>query len=177
MKTKITIFALVLGLMFTNQAVFATATSEALARASEVKSSMIKGDPQLQKDFDNAYGYVIFETIGKGAWVIGGASGKGIVYEQGEQIGSAKMSQLIIGAAVGGQSYSQVIFFENKEALDRFKENKLEMSAQVSAVAGVAGVAQAAPYIDGVKIATDVKGGFMAEASAGGQKLKFKANA
>ncbi len=147
-----------------------------ITQAEDLKKTFIGLDESMQKVFEEAHGYILFHTIGKGAYILGGAGGKGVLYEKGEQIGFVKLTQVTIGAAIGGQVYSQVIFFENEAALKRLKSSKLEMSAQVSAVAATAGVAATAPYVDGVKIFTHVKGGLMAEASAGGQKLKYKAN-
>jgi lipid-binding SYLF domain-containing protein len=83
------------------------------------------------------------------------------------------MTQVTIGFQAGGQSYSEVVFFENKEAFDRFKENKIEMSAQVSAVAAASGASLNAKYVDGVMVFTRTKGGLMYEASVGGQQFKF----
>jgi lipid-binding SYLF domain-containing protein len=80
-----------------------------------------------------------------------------------------------VGFQFGGQAYREVIFFENKEALDRFKENKLEFSAQASAVAAKSGASANVKYRDGVMIFTQQKGGLMYEASVGGQKFSFTA--
>ena len=88
-------------------------------------------------------------------------------------IGKAKMSQVSVGFQLGGQAYRELIFFENQEALDRFKKNKVELSAQASAVAATAGASANAKYRDGVMIYTQQKGGLMYEASVGGQKFKF----
>ena len=121
----------------------------------------------------SAYGYAILPNVGKGALVVGGASGNGIVYEKGKMIGKAKMSQVTVGFQAGGQAYRELIFFESKEALDRFKANKVEFSAQVSAVAATAGASANAKYTDGIMIYTQQKGGLMYEASVGGQKFKY----
>jgi lipid-binding SYLF domain-containing protein len=95
---------------------------------------------------------VIFPNVGKGAIGVGGAAGNGIVYEKGNVIGTAKMKQVTVGFQFGGQAYREVIFFENKEGLDRFKENKFEFAAQVSAVAATAGASADAKYKDGVMV-------------------------
>ncbi len=84
------------------------------------------------------------------------------------------MVQATVGAQVGGQTYMEVIFFENKESLDRFKGDKVEFSGQVSAVAAKEGVSATIPYKEGVKIFTQDKKGLMAEASIGGQKFTYK---
>ena len=139
------------------------------------KAEFIKTDALLSKLFEGAAGYVMFPNVGKGAVGVGGASGNGILYEKGNPVGKAKMSQVSVGFQFGGQAYRELIFFENQEALDRFKKNKLEFSAQASAVAAKSGASANAKYRDGVMIYTQQKGGLMYEASVGGQKFKFTA--
>jgi lipid-binding SYLF domain-containing protein len=139
------------------------------------KAEFIKTDAKMAGLFGGAYGYVIFPNVGKGAVGVGGASGRGAVYEHGALIGGAKLSQVSIGFQFGGQSYREVVFFETKEAMDRFKQNKIEFSAQVSAVAAASGASANAKYKEGVMVFTMQKGGLMYEASVGGQKFKFEA--
>src|SRR5882672_113329 len=62
--------------------------------------------------FSKAYGYALFPNIGKGGVGIGGAYGKGRVYVQGKVVGEVSMTQLTAGLQLGGQAYSQIIFFE-----------------------------------------------------------------
>ncbi|HEY6977520.1 MAG TPA: YSC84-related protein [Chitinophagaceae bacterium] len=133
----------------------------------------IRTDGLMKTLFDSAYGYVMFPNIGKGGVGVGGAAGNGIVYQKGKIIGKAKMTQVNVGFQFGGQAYREVIFFENKETLDRFKKNNIEFSAQASAVAATAGASANAKYAHGVMIFTQQKGGLMYEASIGGQKFKF----
>ena len=140
----------------------------------EAKTSILKADESMKNLFANSYGYVIFPKIGKGALVVGGAGGNGGVYEKGKRIGTAKMVQVSAGAQVGGQTYREVIFFENKDALDRFKENKIEFSGQLSAVAVKSGVSATTKYREGVEVFTQAIEGLMAEASLDGQKFTFK---
>jgi lipid-binding SYLF domain-containing protein len=130
-------------------------------------------DKALVKWFDASYAYVVFPKIVKAAVGIGGASGDGRVYEKGALIGTARVTQATIGAQLGGQSYSEVIFFENKDALERFKADKFEMTAGLSAVAAGEGASKDAKYTSGVAVFTLAKKGLMAEASVGGQKFKF----
>src|SRR3974390_2111207 len=66
------------------------------------------------KLLSTAYGYALFPTIGKGAVGIGGAYGKGRVYQKGKQIGDTSMTQVTVGFQAGGQAYSQLILFENE---------------------------------------------------------------
>lgn len=146
---------------------------EIISESKSAKKALIKLDKGMGKFFSSCQGYVIFPNVGKGGLGIGGASGNGAVYQQGKLIGMAKLSQLSIGFQAGGQSFREVIFFETKETLDRFKENKVEFSAQVSAVAATAGASANAKYVEGVMVFTMAKGGLMYEATVSGQKFKF----
>jgi len=136
-------------------------------------ASFKTSDKALTKWFDAAYGYAVFPKITKAAVVVGGASGDGRVFEKGAYIGDVRVTQATIGAQLGGQSFSEVIFFETKATLDRFKENRFEMSAGLSAVAAGEGKSMDAKYTEGVALFTLAKKGLMAEASVGGQKFKF----
>lgn len=140
----------------------------------KAKAAFIKTDASLKDLFANSYGYAIFPQVTKAALIVGGAGAAGEVYEKGKQIGTAKMAQVSVGAQVGGQAYREVIFFENKEALDRFKGDNYEFSSQVSAVAAKSGVSANAKYREGVQVYTEEINGLMAEASIGGQKFTYK---
>jgi len=144
-----------------------------VADAKDAKADFIRVDGLMNNLFNNAYGYVIFPNVGKGGIGIGGAAGNGVAYERGRMIGKAKMTQVTVGFQWGGQAYREVIFFESKAEMDRFKENKIEFSGQASAVAATAGASANVKYANGVMIFTQIKGGLMYEASVGGQKLKY----
>jgi lipid-binding SYLF domain-containing protein len=145
-----------------------------LAEGKEAKAAFIKTDASMSKLFNDSYGYVIFPNVGKGALVVGGSGGSGAVHERGKAIGIAKMVQVTVGAQAGGEAYREVIFFENKDAMDRFKENKFEFTGQVSAVAARSGAAADVKYRDGVAVYSQEKGGLMLDASVGGQKFTYE---
>lgn len=132
-----------------------------------------KVDPTMSKFFDGAAGFVVFPNISKGGLVFGGAHGKGVVFEKGFIVGQAAVTQVTFGAQIGGQTLREIVFFETKEAMDRFKQSQVTISAQVSAVAAAEGAGEKARYEETVVIFTRPKEGFMAEASVGGQKFKF----
>ena len=94
--------------------------------------------------FQKAYGYAVFPTIGKGGFVIGGAYGKGRVYAGGKHVGDTSMTQITIGAQLGGEAYRQIIFFQDKRAFDEFTSGNFEFSAQAQAVAITAGASATA---------------------------------
>jgi lipid-binding SYLF domain-containing protein len=146
------------------------------------------------KFFAHAYGYALFPTIGKGAIGIGGAHGTGRVYQKGAYIGDSTMNQLSVGFQLGGQGFSQIIFFQNEAALKKFTSEGFEFSADASAVAITAGATATAgtggatagasvdkekakvtgTYNNGMAIFTVIKGGLMYEVSLAGQKYSYK---
>lgn len=172
MRTQITcaITLLVAALSLTA----AKAAEELAGESQQAIANFQKADSTLKTFFDNSAGYAVFPNVGKGGLIVGGAHGKGLVYEKGGVIGQASMSQASIGAQAGGQSFAEVIFFESPEALENFKSGKFEMSAEVSAVAAAEGASKAARYKQGVAVFTLPKKGLMVQASVGGQKFKFE---
>ena len=133
-----------------------------------------KTDTSLAKLFASSVGYAIFPKVAKGGLGIGAARGKGQLFEKGKMTGEAWLTQVTIGLQVGGQVYTEVIFFENETTLNSFKEEDFKFSAQVSAVAAAEGSAKNAKFEHGVAVFTLAKSGLMVEASAGGQKFEFK---
>jgi lipid-binding SYLF domain-containing protein len=142
--------------------------------AENARAEFIKSDGLLKNMFDNAHAYVILPNVGKGGIGIGGAAGNGAVFQGGELVGMAKMTQLTIGFQWGGQAYREVIFFETEADFTRFREDRLELAAQASAVAVTKGASANAKYKNGVMIFTQTKGGLMYEASIGGQKFDYR---
>jgi len=142
-------------------------------KVAEALANFKKADPGLNIYFSKAFGYAIFPTVGKGAIGIGGAYGSGEVFKKGRLIGKTSISQLTIGFQLGGQAYSELIFFKDKNTLDNFTSGNFEFGAQASAVAVTAGASADADYDNGVAIFTMAKGGLMYEASVGGQKFSF----
>jgi len=139
----------------------------------EAIADFVEVDPSTQWWFDNSYGYAVFPSVGKGAIGIGGAHGKGWVYEQGRLVGRTKLTQVTIGFQLGGQAYREVVFFKDETAIEDFKRGNFELSAQASAVAITAGASGDISYSGGVAIVTIAKGGLMYEASVGGQKFSY----
>ena len=144
-------------------------------KVAEVIANFKNNYPNLKTYFEEAHGYAIFPTVTKGGVGIGAAHGKGEVYEKGTMIGSTSLTQVTIGAQFGGQSYSEIIFFKDKETLDDFKAGKVKLGARASAVASTAGVSKDADYNQGVAVFTLSKNGLMYEATIGGQKFRFEA--
>jgi lipid-binding SYLF domain-containing protein len=142
--------------------------------AEETMAQFKVNAPRTARFFDNAYGYAVFPTIGKGAFIIGAATGSGLVYEQGEIVGRVTLSQGTVGLQAGGQTYSQIIFFHDEVALGNLKDNKMKFSGQASAIAATTAASTAVDYEGGVAVFTMGKAGLMLEASIGGQDFEFQ---
>ena len=113
--------------------------------------------------------------MGKAGLGVGGAYGRGVVYERGQHIGYSDLTQGTVGAQVGGHSFSELLIFENKTALDRFKAGQFGFAAGASAVVLKSGVATSPNFSDGVAVIVQSVGGVMAEAAIGGQQFTYQA--
>ena len=182
-------------------AVALSSTFGTVARAADDSAKcaetikLFKEAGQSASYFNNSYGYAVFPTIGKAGLGIGGAHGSGCVYQQGKQIGTAKMNQLSIGWQAGAQGYSLLVFFEDDRALKDFTSGEFEFGAKASAVAITAGASAGAStsgtssgasggkndaktqtrtgYENGMASFSIIKGGLMYEAALGGAKFKY----
>lgn len=190
---KSVLLSLAMTLAFTSHTALADA-EENIPFQEAKKAFMDAGAAEM---FNTAYGYALFPSIGKGGMGIGGAYGKGRVFAGGQMTGTASMSQVTVGFQLGGQVFSQVIFFEDKRSYDDFTSGNFEFGAQATAVALTAGASASAgggagasagvsggqnnasstgSYRKGMAIYTIAKGGLMYEATLGGQKFSFTPN-
>jgi lipid-binding SYLF domain-containing protein len=175
-------------------AVLAFGVGHASSEPDASTVALFKNAGQSASFFSNSYGYAVFPTIGKGGLVVGAAHGTGRVYAQGKLIGTASMNQVSVGFQLGGQAYSQIIFFQDKRALDEFTSGNFEFSADASAVAITAGASASAGtggtgagasggqhdantvggYYKGMAVFTIAKGGLMYQAAIAGQKFSYQ---
>ncbi len=122
------------------------------AKAQVVIVAVKESDPKMQKFFDVAVGYVVIPTVGKAALGVGGARGKGLLYEGGVPTAVVTLTQLSFGFQGGAQAYSEFIFFEDAKTLDTFKNGNFELNAQASAVAVTTGASADAAFKGGMAI-------------------------
>ncbi len=148
-------------------------SDDLITDASQEKAMIEREHPMMAEYFNSAEGYAIFPNVGKGAYIIGGASGNGVVYDNGNLIGYADLKQVDIGLQLGGKAFVEVLFFETEEALQRFKDGSHEVSANASAVILDKGFSEDLEFQDGVAIVTVPKGGAMAGISVGGQRFEY----
>jgi len=172
-------FMQLFGLALAIAACGTTPTSEAdkKEQTANVKTTIEKfkaEQPAVQTYIDDAAGYAVFPTVGKGGIGVGGAFGRGQLFENGEMTGHVKLTSASIGFQLGGQQFSEIIFFESEAALARFKSGEFGFDANASAVAATAGAAAKADYKNGVAVFVMADGGLMYEASIGGQKFDYQ---
>ena len=133
-----------------------------------------KLDPGIDRFFKDSVGYAVFPRVGKMGFIVAGGAGDGELFERGHLIGTASVTLGTVGLQAGVQEFSQLIFFKDKAALDRFTQNKFEFTANASAVIITAGASKGADYRDGVAVFTHSTAGAMVEAALGAQKFSFK---
>ncbi|MEH6763492.1 MAG: lipid-binding SYLF domain-containing protein [Aequorivita antarctica] len=173
MKTK---NLLMMAILFFSISLFAQNSDDkkVIKDAEQAKAAFLKANPKLQGYFDDAKAYVIFPNVGKGALIIGAASGNGAVYERGVLVGMANMKQVDVGAQIGGKAYSELVFLKTDKAVQDFMNDDFSFGSNLSAIAAN----QSPPsfnvtYTDGVAVFTLPKEGLMAEVSVGGQKFNY----
>ena len=156
--------------------------------------AIFKESESVQPLFEDCYGYALFPLVGKGGFIVRGAYGEGQVYKQGELSGKTSLVKLSVGFQLGGQAFSEIIFFKDQRSYNEFTNGSFEFDASLSAVVITAGVqakagteggtasATAGPvtgaqaetkYTKGVVVFIHAKGGLMYEAAIGGQKFSF----
>ncbi len=153
----------------------ASERSQLEARADATLTTMRERDPGLASLLRTSYGYAVFPDIGKGGFIVGGAYGRGILYERGKRIGYVELNQGSLGAQIGGQTFAELIVFRDPHAVQKLKNGEWSMGADASAVAIKAGASAAATFTEeGVAVFTMPRGGLMAELSVSGQKLNYQ---
>lgn len=130
-------------------------------------------DIGLERFLSQSYAYVIFPRAGKAGFIFGGSYGRGQVYERGNFVGYADVSQATVGLQAGAQSFSELVAFETKTDFDRFTAGKFAFAANASAVALKTGAADSAKYTDGAAVFVEPIGGLMFEAVIGGQQFTY----
>ncbi len=156
--------------------------------------TLFKNAGQSAAFFKKSYAYAVFPTVGEGAFVVGGAGGKGGVYVGGKLVGTSILMAVSLGFQLGGKAFSEIIFFEDKRALEEFESGNFEFGADASVVAVTAGAGASAGtngasagasggmkdattagvYYKGMAVFTIAKGGLMYKAAVAGQRFSFK---
>jgi lipid-binding SYLF domain-containing protein len=145
-----------------------------LAEATSSLQQMRAEDSALGELVRRSYGYALFPKVTKGGLGVGGAYGRGVVYERGRHVGYSYLSRASVGLQAGGQTFGELLVFESKDALDQFKAGQFNFSADASAVVMESGMATNVTFADGVAVVVRPMGGAMVEAAIGGQKFAYE---
>ncbi len=143
-------------------------------QAMETIAAFKEANPNLNSFFNEAQGYAVFPTVGKGAVGLGASYGEGTVFEKGRAIGLSSVTKVDLGLQLGGKTFRQIVFFKDQIAFDGFKAGNFTFAADASAVAINEGATATADYSRSVAVFTMSTGGLMFEAAVGGQKFSFE---
>jgi lipid-binding SYLF domain-containing protein len=146
---------------------------ELAADAQEAQTEIMQKHPEIAENFASSAGYAIFPNVGKGAYIIGGASGNGAVYKSGNLVGYADLKELDVGLQAGGKAFVEIIFFQTDSALDEFQQGGYKLSGNASAVMLEKGVSRSVDFQNGVGVVTMPKAGAMVGISVGGQRFEY----
>ncbi|HEX3759840.1 MAG TPA: hypothetical protein VHW23_14095 [Kofleriaceae bacterium] len=135
---------------------------------------LIERDETLRERLDKAAGYAIFPSVGKATAVLGATYGRGEVYERGRLIGYAAIIQVTIGVQLGGDTFIELVIFDEPEALKRFKESRIAFAANAALVIVKAGIAATRSSPPGADVRVVTEGGLLLETALGGQKFVFR---
>jgi lipid-binding SYLF domain-containing protein len=144
-----------------------------LENATVAMQDMNRVDPGVEALVRKGYGYALFPEVVKAGLGFGGGYGQGVVYEQGQHVGYADLTLGSVGMQIGGQTFSELVVFENKAAMDRFKLSPVDFTAGVAAMILQNAAAVNATFIDGIAVVVRPITGAMAEATVGGQQVKY----
>jgi len=139
--------------------------------ANKAADSILAKDKSLKPLLDNAYGYIVFPSVGSGALIVGGQGGNGVVFKNGNPWGIAKLASGSIGLQVGGETFTEIIIMQTSDAFDAMTADKFSFTAGVTATAVKAGAALNAKFNDGIAVFVSTNGGLMASAAIGGQQI------
>lgn len=171
------VVALVVSVLFAGCATAPESEQKRDALVDQAQASlkeMQAQDASLQSFLDKGYGHVIFPNVGKGGLVAGGAYGRGVVYRGNEMIGYADLTQASLGLQAGGQSFSELIVFQDEATFNKFTASQLQFGANASAIALKTGAASSATFQNGLAVFVMPKGGLMFEVSLSGQQFKYQ---
>ena len=145
------------------------------ARADATIESMVRQDSSLRAVLNRSAGYAVFPSVTTGGFMVSGTGGVGVVYERGWPVGYVELQGGNFGATIGGESYSEIIIFETRDALNRLRSGNFDMNADIHATAISSGTAASATFEEGTAVFIDDESGLFASAAVGGQRLSYTA--
>lgn len=152
----------------------ATERSTLESKATSTLHEMIARDPHLDKVVSSSVGYIVFPEIGKAGLAVGGAFGRGVLFEHGSAKGFVKLTQASYGLQAGAEGLAELIVFSDPMAVAKVKSGEFELGGNMSAVVIKEGAAISARFVHGMAVFQMPRGGLMVEASIAGQHLSYE---
>jgi lipid-binding SYLF domain-containing protein len=143
-------------------------------QAEATLGEMIARDPALRDVTHHALAYAVFPSIGKGGVLVGGAYGKGVLYEGGMPTGFVSVEQASIGAQLGGQSFAELLVLRNSSDINTLKTGTYSVGAEAGAVVLSSGAAAHATFDPNASVFVLPRGGLMVDVSVSGQRIKYQ---
>lgn len=144
------------------------------ADADQAIRAMTRKDPTLEPLLARSAAYVVFPTVGEGGFVAGAAIGTGVLYENDLPVGYVTLNEGSLGAQVGGQAFTELIVFRDREEVIDLRDGDFSLTADAGATIVQSGAAASATFDSGTAVFVDNEAGAMLEASVGGQALEFE---
>jgi lipid-binding SYLF domain-containing protein len=146
---------------------------EEVLKAAEVSlADFYKADPKIKTMVDKAPGYAVFKTYGL-SFVLGGAGGKGVVYERATKKHTyMELALASAGAQIGASDTRYLFIFKDTKDLRQFIDSGWDANVAGGGSAGTgsktAGSAEGA--FTGGALYTLTKAGLQAGGAAAGAK-------
>ncbi len=134
---------------------------------------MQTADPTLDAKLQTSHAYAVFPNVGAGGFIVGGEYGRGVVFRNGNVLGYASLKSASVGLEAGGQTFDELILFQDSAALDRMINQGLSFTGQAEGTALKAGTAQQVAFRNGIAVFIRPIGGLMANVSIGGQSISY----
>lgn len=135
---------------------------------------MIARNPAIQDTIRNAPGYAVFPSIGKGGVLVGGAHGRGILYERGVPTGFVSVEQASIGAQLGGQTFAQLLVLRTPQQVADVRAGRFTAGADLGVVVLTTGASARTNFNPNASVFVMPRGGLMVDVSVNGQRIKYQ---
>ena len=95
-----------------------------------LRSNNFRSISQVAPYFEASYGYAVWPRIARGGLGIGASRGRGQVFVGGQLVGYSRLVEVSIGLQAGGQTYRQIIFFEESRGFRELLVRRISNSTR-----------------------------------------------
>ncbi len=156
----------------------AFAEDELIIDSASAYSSVMRTNSQYKYLAQQARAIVIFPSVKKLGFIIGGMYGEGIIIYNNDgarTVGGAEISSASIGLQIGYEDNYLVIFVMNDDVIEKMRKSQITLSGDATAVAGnYSADSGAIDVLNQDMYVFTNKGGLFAGVSLGGSVLETK---